>query len=280
LSREAAELARLLGIMRRLRDPAEGCPWDRQQSFATIAPYTIEEAYEVADAIARDDLVALRDELGDLLFQVVYHARLAEEIGAFGFAEVAAGIGDKLTRRHPHVFGDEAGTVKAASDQSARWEKLKSDEKAAAKAAAGGAAGLRASESVLDDLPLALPALTRGHKLGQRVARVGFDWPDHAGAFDKVVEEVGELRREHEQRAPKQRLHDEFGDLLFALCNVARKLELDPEAALRDANLKFERRFRAVEAKLRERGKDPASSTLEEMDSLWDEVKRSEPQSR
>ena len=279
MSREAAELARLLEIMRRLRDPAEGCPWDREQSFATIAPFTIEEAYEVADAIARDDLVALRDELGDLLFQVVYHARLAEEVGAFGFAEVAAGIGDKLVRRHPHVFdaGPDAGAeaVASASAQSRRWEEHKAAEKAARRGA-----GPSAVASVLDDLPVALPALTRGHKLGRRVARVGFDWPDHAGAFDKVVEEVGELRREHEQGAPKARLHDEFGDLLFALCNVARKLELDPEAALRDANAKFERRFRAVEAKLAERGKSPESSTLEEMDAIWNEVKRSEPEHR
>jgi ATP diphosphatase len=275
VSREDAELARLLEIMRRLRDPAEGCPWDRAQSFATIAPYTIEEAYEVADAIARDDLVALRDELGDLLFQVVYHARLAEEIGAFGFAEVAAGIGDKLVRRHPHLF-DAAAGIATARDQSARWEQHKSDEKAAAKAARRDAT----PGSVLDDLALALPALTRGHKLGKRVARVGFDWPDHAGAFDKVIEEVGELRREHEQRAPQARLHDEFGDLLFALCNVARKLELDPESALRDANLKFERRFRAVEKALAARGKTPGSSTLEEMDAIWDEVKRAESADR
>jgi MazG family protein len=268
VSREAEALARLLEIMRRLRDPAEGCPWDRAQSFSTIAPYTIEEAYEVADAIARDDLVALRDELGDLLFQVVYHARLAEEVGAFGFAEVAAGIGDKLVRRHPHVFG-AGGEISSAEEQSARWEEHKAAEKAA-----GRGAGTRAS--VLDDLPVALPALTRGHKLGKRVARVGFDWPDHAGAFDKVVEEVGELRREHERGAPRSRLHDEFGDLLFALCNVARKLELDPEAALRDANAKFERRFRAVEATLAARGKSPETSDLQEMDAIWDEVKRAE----
>lgn len=274
MSREAEALARLLEVMRRLRDPAEGCPWDREQSFATIAPYTIEEAYEVADAIARDDLVALRDELGDLLFQVVYHARLAEEVGAFGFAEVAAAIGDKLVRRHPHVFGGadaDGRPVADAREQSARWEEHKAAEKAADRSARG------AAPSVLDDLPLALPALARGHKLGKRVARVGFDWPDHVGAFDKVVEEVGELRREHEQGAPKARLHDEFGDLLFALCNVARKLDLDPEAALRDANLKFERRFRAVEAALAARGATPAGSTLEEMDALWDAAKRAEP---
>lgn len=266
----------LVTLMARLRTPGTGCPWDIEQTFATIAPYTIEEAYEVADAIARDDLVALRGELGDLLFQVVYHARLAEEVGAFGFAEVAAGIGDKLVRRHPHVFaaGSDPGVepIASAGEQSARWERHKDEEKRAARGAPAGAGA-----SVLDDLPVALPALTRGHKLGKRVARVGFDWPDHAGAFDKVVEEVAELRREHEQRAPRARLHDEFGDLLFALCNVARKLELDPEAALRDANAKFERRFRAVEAELARRGRDPGSSTLEEMDSIWDQVKRAEP---
>ena len=273
MSRDAEALARLIAIMQRLRDPAEGCPWDRVQTFATIAPYTIEEAYEVADAIARDDLAALREELGDLLFQVVYHARLAEEVGAFGFAEVAAGIGDKLVRRHPHVFDAGAGVepVAHAAEQNARWEQHKDAEKRARRGA-----GAAAAASVLDDLPLALPALTRGHKIGKRVARVGFDWPDHGGAFDKVVEEVGELRREHEQGAPKARLRDEFGDLLFALCNVARKLELDPEAALRDANAKFERRFRAVEARLRERGRSPESSDLQEMDALWDEVKRAE----
>lgn len=266
MNRAADQLARLLEIMRRLRDPAGGCPWDRAQSFATIAPFTIEEAYEVADAIARDDLVDLREELGDLLFQVVYHARLAEEVGAFGFAEVTEGIADKLVRRHPHVFGDES--VASATDQSARWEQHKAAEKSARRASA--------PRSVLDDLPLALPALTRGHKLGQRVARVGFDWPGHGGAFDKVLEEVGELRREYEIGAPQARLDDEFGDLLFALCNVARKLDLDPEAALRNANAKFERRFRAVEVLLGERGKQPEASDLAEMDALWDAVKRSE----
>jgi MazG family protein len=265
MSRESAALERLLTVMRQLRDPAEGCPWDREQSFATIAPYTLDEAYEVADAIAREDLEALREELGDLLFQVVYHARMAEEVGAFGFAEVAQGIGDKLVRRHPHVFGSE--TVANAAAQSQRWEL----HKAAEKAARG-----EAPASVLDDLPVALPALTRGHKLGKRVARVGFDWPDHGGAFDKVVEEVAELRREHEQGAPVERLEDELGDLLFALCNVARKLSLDPEAALRRANAKFERRFRAVEARLAARGRTPAESDLAEMDALWDEAKAAE----
>ena len=270
MSRESESLERLLGIMRQLRDPATGCPWDREQSFATIAPFTLEEAYEVADAIARDDLIGLRAELGDLLFQVVYHARLAEEAGAFGFAEVAEDIAEKLVRRHPHVFGDER--VASARDQSARWESHKAAERGDARAGPPA--------SVLDDLPVALPALTRGHKLGKRVARVGFDWPDHGGAFDKAVEEVGELRREHEAGAPHARLEDELGDLLFALCNVARKLEVDPEAALRRANAKFERRFRAVERKLRDRGKTPATSDLEEMDALWDEVKRSESEPR
>jgi len=272
MSRPAAALERLVEVMRRLRDPAEGCPWDREQTFASIAPYTLEEAYEVADAIARDDLVALCEELGDLLFQVVYHARMAEELGAFDLAAVVEGIGDKLVRRHPHVFGRDAGAmpVADAADQSRRWEAHKAAEQAANR----GPQAARAS--VLDGLALALPALVRGHKLGQRVARVGFDWPDHVGAFDKVVEEVAELRREHEQGAARERLVDELGDLLFAVCNVARKLSVEPEAALRQANAKFERRFRAVEAGLAARGKTPEGSDLAEMDALWDQVKAAE----
>lgn len=264
----AAALERLLEIMARLRDPAAGCPWDKVQTFATIAPHTLEEAYEVADAIARDDMAALRDELGDLLFQVVYHARMAEEQGAFDFAAVASGIGAKLERRHPHVFGAE--TVADAADQGRRWEQIKAAEKAVAGAPA---------PSVLDDLPLAMPALARASKIGRRVARVGFDWPDAGGAFAKVREELVELEAEAGAGATggsASRRSEELGDLLFAVCNVARKLDLDAEAALRQANAKFERRFRAVEAELTRRGKAPADSDLAEMDAVWEAVKTQE----
>jgi MazG family protein len=256
----------LLEVMRRLRDPDTGCPWDKEQTFQTIAPYTIEEAYEVADAIARADLEDLRGELGDLLLQVVYHARLAEEVGAFDFAAVVEAITSKLVRRHPHVFG--AAAVATAADQSRAWEALKAEEQAAK---AGDA-----PVSTLDDLPVALPGLSRAWKIGKRVARVGFDWPDEQGALDKVEEEFAELRAEHAAGADRARLAEEFGDLLFALCNVARKLELDPEAALQAANRKFERRFRAVEARLAARGRTPAGSDLTEMDALWDAVKADE----
>jgi tetrapyrrole methylase family protein/MazG family protein/ATP diphosphatase len=256
----------LLEIMRRLRDPVAGCPWDREQTFASIAPYTLEEAYEVADAIARGDLVELKDELGDLLLQVVYHARMAEEAGAFDFAGVVETINAKMVRRHPHVFG--GARVDSAAAQTQAWESLKAEERTN-----GGGARAR---SVLDDVPVALPALARARKLGKRVARVGFDWPDAEGALDKVEEEFDELRREAGSEAPRERLFEEFGDLLFALCNVARKLDLDPEAALRHANAKFERRFRAVETRLAARGRTPADSDLAEMDALWNEVKAAE----
>ena len=269
MSRAAAPLERLLAIMARLRDPAQGCPWDRRQTFASIAPYTVEEAYEVADAISRDDLVALRDELGDLLFQVVYHARMAEEIGAFDFASVAEAIAEKLERRHPHVFGGEAAVD--GTDQGRRWETIKAEEKR-------GRAGEGSDSSVLDDLPVALPALARAGKIGRRVARVGFDWPDAAGAFAKVHEELAELEAEAGAGAsgvPARRA-EELGDLLFAVCNVARKLDLDAEAALRQANAKFERRFRAVEAELARRGRAPGGSDLAEMDAVWEAVKAGE----
>ena len=257
MSAPEAALARLLEVMKQLRDPVTGCPWDQAQDFASIAPHTIEEAYEVGDAIARGDLVALCGELGDLLFQVVYHARLAEEVGAFDFARVAAGITAKLERRHPRIFGD--GQVPAGLAQPG-WEELKAAER-------------DPSASVLDDLPIALPALVRARRIGTRVARVGFDWPDAEGAFAKVREELLELDRERRAGAPPASQREELGDLLFAICNVARKLELDPEAALREANAKFERRFRRVEAKLASRGSSPADSDLNEMDALWEEVK-------
>jgi ATP diphosphatase len=269
MTRASDALERLLEIMVRLRDPAEGCPWDRRQNFATIAPYTLEEAYEVADAIARDDLVALRGELGDLLFQVVYHARMAEELGAFDFAKVTDGIAEKLLRRHPQVFAAGSGTP--ASDGDRGWEAIKAEERRAA-APAGAPA------SVLDDLPVALPALARAGKIGRRVARVGFDWPDATGAFAKVREELDELEAEAGAGAAPsaERRSEELGDLLFAVCNVARKLDLDAEAALRQANAKFERRFRAVEAELARRGRTPAGSDLAEMDAVWEAVKSEE----
>jgi len=250
---------RLLEIMARLRDPDRGCPWDRQQTFKTIAPYTVEEAYEVADAIERDDLAALREELGDLLLQVVYHARMAEEAGLFGFEEVAAGIGDKLVTRHPPVFGD--ADIKDAAQQTEDWESRKAGERAA-KAQAG----------VLDGVPLGLPSLSRAEKLQKRAARVGFDWPELAPVFGKIREELTELEREVAAAAPP-RLEDELGDVLFAVANLARKLGVDPEQALRGTNRKFERRFRHVEARLAEGGRKPEQATLEEMDGYWDEAK-------
>ena len=257
------ELRRLLDIMATLRDPARGCPWDREQNFDSIAPYTIEEAYEVADAIARRDFAALPDELGDLLFQVVFHARMAEEEGRFAFADVARAIADKMLRRHPHVFGDEA--ARDAGMQRAAWEEQKRGERAA-----------RAETGTLAGIPTGLPGLTRALKLTARAARVGFDWPDAAVVLDKLDEETAELRAEL-RGADKARLQDEVGDLLFVLANLARKLDLDPEACLRHANLKFARRFTAVEARLAERGMIAAESTLEEMEAEWQAVKSLEP---
>jgi MazG family protein len=224
----------LLKIMARLRDPVHGCPWDVEQTFASIAPYTLEEAYEVADAIERDDLAALEEELGDLLLQVVFHAQMASEQGAFDFERVARGIAAKLVRRHPHVFGGER--LADAAAQSARWEEIKAAEKAA-----------RGPSSVLDDVPAALPALTRAAKLGRRAARIGFDWPDAAGARAKIAEELGELDAAIAGGDPAAVRH-ELGDVLLAVTNLARHLEVDPEGALRAANRRFENRFRHVEA--------------------------------
>jgi ATP diphosphatase len=251
---------RLLEIMVQLRDPERGCPWDKQQTFKTIAPYTVEEAYEVADAIERQDLRALREELGDLLLQVVYHARMAEEMGLFGFEEVAAGIGDKLVSRHPHVFG--AAAMKDATQQTQDWESRKAEERAA-----------KAQGGVLDGIPMGLPSLTRAEKLQKRAARVGFDWPELAPVFGKIREEIAELEHEVEGKAPQPRLEDELGDVLFAVANLARKLGVDPEQALRGTNRKFERRFRHVETRLAEAGRKPEQATLEEMDGYWDEAK-------
>jgi nucleoside triphosphate diphosphatase len=251
---------RLLEIMALLRDPERGCPWDKQQTFKTIAPYTVEEAYEVADAIERDDLTALREELGDLLLQVVYHARMAEEAGLFGFEQVAAGIGDKLVARHPHVFGD--ADVKDAAQQTRDWESRKAGERAA-----------KAQDGVLDGIPVCLPSLTRAEKLQKRAARVGFDWPELEPVFGKIREELAELEHEVSSKAAHPRLEDELGDVLFAVANLARKLGVDPEQALRGTNRKFERRFHHVETRLAEQGKKPEQASLEEMDGYWDEAK-------
>ncbi len=254
-----AEIARLLDIMARLRHPEGGCPWDRAQSFATIAPYTIEEGYEVADAIARNDMAALPDELGDLLFQVVYHARLGEEAGQFDFAGVARGIADKMMRRHPHVFGDAA--ARDAGAQTEAWEVQKAAERRS-----------RAEFGALAGVATGLPALTRADKLSRRAARVGFDWPDAQAVLAKLDEEVAELRAEL-PAADSARLADELGDMLFVLANLARKLGLDPENCLRGANDKFSRRFNAVEQSLAEEGRTPAEASLAEMEVAWQAAK-------
>ncbi|HJU18543.1 MAG TPA: nucleoside triphosphate pyrophosphohydrolase [Stellaceae bacterium] len=258
-------LDRLLAIMARLRDPERGCPWDREQDFATIAPYTIEEAYEVADAIARGDRAALKDELGDLLFQVVFHARMAEEQGLFGFDDVAAAIADKMVRRHPHVFG--TAEIESAAAQNAAWEEHKEAERRARARAAGRA------ESVLDGVALALPALLRAVKLQNRAARIGFDWPEAAEVLPKIAEEIAELGHAIAAGDGRDAVEDELGDLLFAVANLARKLDLDPEAALRRATAKFERRFRQVEARA---AADGVGRDLDALEALWQQVKREE----
>ncbi|MBP0492973.1 nucleoside triphosphate pyrophosphohydrolase [Roseomonas sp. SG15] len=247
--------------MVRLRAP-DGCPWDRVQDFASIAPYTVEEGYEVAEAIGRRDPAALKDELGDLLFQVVYHSQMANEEGDFGFSDVAKSIKDKMIRRHPHVFGEEA--ARDAETQIEAWEVQKAAERAA-----------RAETGTLAGVAVNLPALTRALKLTRRAARVGFDWPDAGAVLDKLEEEAGELRAELPGADPA-RLADELGDLLFVLANLARKLDLDPETCLRGANAKFERRFGAVEAGLAAEGRGPADASLEEMEALWAAATRAE----
>ena len=254
----------LMAIMRALRAPVTGCPWDLEQDYATIAPHTIEEAYEVADAIARGSMTDLREELGDLLLQVVYHTQMAREDGAFGFEDVVRGICGKMIRRHPHVFGDEK--ARAAGVAGGVWE----DAKAKEKAAGGGE-----PESAVDGVPLPLPALTRAVKLQAKAARVGFDWPDIGPVFDKLAEETAELKAGM-AAGDRKRIFEECGDLLFVHANLARHLDVDPEAALRAANDKFTRRFRAVEDKLHNRGRTPADSDLAEMDALWDEAKGEE----
>ena len=263
---DTAPTDRLLEIMARLRDPDGGCPWDVEQDFATIAPYTIEEAYEVADAIERRDFDDLRDELGDLLLQVVFHARMAEEEGRFDFDDVATAIGDKMVRRHPHVFGD--ARVDDAATQTVAWEEQKAAERVA-KAGDGAAPGLLAG------LPVALPALLRATKLQKRAARAGFDWPEAAPVFAKIDEEIAEIKAELPD-GDHGRLEDEVGDLLFACVNLARHLGVDAETALRRSNAKFERRFGAVEAALRDADTSPAEASLDEMEALWVRTKAQE----
>ena len=261
-----AGVERLLEIMRRLRDPETGCPWDIEQDFASIAPYTIEEAYEVADAIERQDWAELEGELGDLLLQSVYHTAMGEEAGHFTFQSVVRNISDKMVARHPHVFGDESRD-KSAEQQTRDWEAIKAQERAG-----------KAQQGALDGVAVGLPALLRAYKLQKRAARVGFDWPDTGKVIDKLIEEAGELV-EARDTLSADAIEDEFGDLLFVMANLGRHLGVDPEAALRRTNAKFIRRFEGVEARLAALGKTPAESDLEEMDPLWDAVKADERQS-
>ena len=256
-------LPRLIEIMRRLRDPERGCPWDIEQDFASIAPYTIEEAHEVADAIERQDWDALEGELGDLLLQVVYHAQMGAEAGHFDFDSVTRAIAEKMVARHPHVFGTES-REKSAEQQVADWEAIKAAERAG-----------RAAHGVLDDVALGLPALMRTLKLQKRAARVGFDWPEADQVVDKIAEEARELL-EASDTLDRDAVSEEFGDLLFAMANLARHLGIDPEAALRGANAKFTRRFRAIEAALAKQGRHPQESDLAEMDALWNAAKSAE----
>jgi MazG family protein len=266
--RDARPIDRLLAVMARLRDKQQGCPWDVAQNFGTIAPYTIEEAYEVADAIERGDYDGLRDELGDLLLQIAFHARMAEEEGRFDFDDVAETIVAKMIRRHPHVFGDIDATDEATVH--ANWERIKAEERAA-KEANGDAEG----NGALAGVARALPALARAEKLQKRASRVGFDWGAPAPILDKIAEEIGELRAEL-PTADKARLSDELGDVLFAVVNLARHLGIGPETALRGTNAKFERRFGEIERRLRADGKRPEDSSLEEMEALWQAAKEAE----
>ena len=260
LARNAAATQAVLDVMAQLRDPEHGCPWDIEQNFATIAPYTIEEAYEVADAIERDDMPALKEELGDLLFQVAFHARMAEEQGAFDFADVAQALADKMIERHPHVFGEKV--ERTAEEQTQAWEALKAEKRAAAGA------------SLLDDVAMALPALMRAEKLTKRAARINFDWPSSAEVLEKLEEELAELKAA-EASGDQDHIAEEMGDILFVMANLARKLKVDPEDALRRANAKFTRRFQYIEAKLAEQGRT-GPQRLDDMEALWLEAKRVE----
>ncbi|MGB0342014.1 MAG: nucleoside triphosphate pyrophosphohydrolase [Parvibaculales bacterium] len=261
----AQAIERLKSIMAALRTPETGCPWDLQQDFKSIVPYTLEEAYEVADAVERGDMGDLRDELGDLLLQVVFHARMAEEQGAFDFDDVATAISDKMERRHPHVFDDtEAATT---SDVRRNWEEIKDAERAAK--------GLMADSSLMADVPLALPGLNRAVKLQKRAARCGFDWSEATPIFDKLAEEIGELQTEMVAETPSpDRLEDELGDILFVVANLARHLKVNPEAALRRTNAKFERRFRWMENHQNERAESLSALNLDELEMLWQQAKK------
>lgn len=260
---ENAGIERLLEIMRRLRDPKTGCPWDIEQDFDTIAPYTIEEAYEVADAIERRDWPELEGELGDLLLQSVYHTAIGEEQGLFSFQSVVRNISNKMVARHPHVFGDE-NREKSAEQQTADWEVIKAAERAG-----------KEQKGALDGVAVGLPSLLRAYKLQKRAARVGFDWPDTGEVITKIAEEAEELVEARDTLTETEQF-EEYGDLMFVMANLGRHLGIEPEAALRAANAKFTRRFEGVEAKLKELGKTPDQSDLAEMDGLWDAVKRDE----
>lgn len=261
----APAMNKLLQIMERLRDPENGCPWDLEQTFSTIAPHTIEEAYEVAEAIADNDMQELKSELGDLMFQVVFYAQMAKEQGDFDFNEVVDAISEKMIRRHPHVFGDKS--IKTADAQTKAWEEVKAEERAAK------ADGKTERHSALDGVAKTLPALTRAIKLQNRAARVGFDWPDTDPVFDKINEELEEFKDEIRKNESREALEDEFGDILFAVANLGRHLSIDPETALARTNKKFTDRFQKIEQLLDQQGKTPAQSNLEEMDNLWNKVK-------
>jgi MazG family protein len=252
----------LIDIMAMLRDPQTGCPWDQEQTFQTIAPHTIEEAYEVADAIGRRSMQELRDELGDLLFQVIFHARMAEEEGEFDFSDVVAAISEKMRRRHPHVFGGDV--IESVEQQRRAWEQHKKLERDG---------GDKEEIGHLDGVAMALPAMVRAHKLQQRAAEVGFDWPDISGVFAKISEELEEVTVELDQGAPIERIQDEIGDLLFACVNLARHAGVDAESSLRSTNAKFERRFGVVEQTLAATGRTLEQSNLEEMEALWTQAK-------
>jgi ATP diphosphatase len=263
----ARQMQRLLAIMARLRDPDSGCPWDIEQDFATIAPYTIEEAYEVADAIDRKAWDELEGELGDLLLQTVYHTQMGAEAGHFSFESVARAISDKMVARHPHVFGDESRD-KTADQQTADWERVKAAERAA-----------KAQSGVLDGVAVGLPALLRAYKLQKRAARVGFDWPRIDEVLDKLTEEAREIAEARDSHSPDA-VEEEVGDFLFVAANLARWLDVDPEAALRRANAKFTRRFAGIEAELARRGKTPADSDLAEMDAIWNDIRQADKESK
>lgn len=257
-------LQKLLDIMEKLRDPKEGCAWDVEQTFETIAPYTIEEAYEVAEAIDNKDMDGLKDELGDLMFQAVFHARMAEEAGHFNFSDVIDAISDKMIRRHPHVFGDEK--YRDAEEQTVAWEEQKALERAEKK-----------QKSILEGVTVGLPALTRAVKLQKRAARVGFDWPNTSGAIDKLNEEMLELSEElTEKQQDQEKIEEEFGDMMFVYANLARHLKIDPEQALKKANSKFTRRFNKIEQEIENKQSSFEKYSLEDLEELWDKAKKEE----